>query len=137
MVPSSVKSILEVAVPPSMQRYRLKLLRINIAHRQLWHRKQSARVEKEKLSEVYRGERLLNSQYNSPLLIEGRVLGIDGREDAGLATLRAFDPIAREEIWAKAGVPTSHLIGLGKQMMMVSVDGSIALIDALADEYAR
>ena len=88
-----------------------------------------------KLIETYRGNQLLSSQYNTPVFINDRIIGIDGREDAGASTLRAFDPIAKKTIWEQDGFSTSHLIAIGSQALVISVDGSIKLIDAAASTY--
>jgi len=88
-----------------------------------------------KLTEVYRGNQLLSSQYNTPVFINDRIIGIDGREDAGASTLRAFDPLKQKTIWEKSGFSTSHLIAVGNQVLVISVDGAIQLVDAAANSY--
>lgn len=88
-----------------------------------------------KLTETYRANRLLSSQYNTPVFIKDRIIGIDGREDAGASTLRAFDPQTKKTIWEQSGFSTSHLIAVGNQVLVISVDGSIKLIDGAAAEY--
>ena len=87
------------------------------------------------LNETYRASRLLSSQYNTPVFVNNRIIGIDGREDAGESTLRAFDPQEQKTIWEKDGFSTSHLITIGNQVLIVSVDGSIELIDAASETY--
>lgn len=88
-----------------------------------------------KLIETYRKNQLLSSQYNTPVFVSGRIIGIDGREDAGASTLRAFDPQTQKTIWEKPGFSTSHLIAIGQQVLVISVDGTIKLIDATATTY--
>ena len=87
------------------------------------------------LTETYRGSQLLSSQYNTPVFIKDRVIGIDGREDAGASTLRAFDPQTRTTLWEQSGFSTSHLIAVGNQVLVISVDGKIKLIDAISANY--
>ena len=88
-----------------------------------------------KLTETYRKNQLLSSQYNTPVFVGGRIIGIDGREDAGTSTLRAFDPQTQKTIWEKPGFSTSHLIAIGQQVLVISVDGTIKLIDATSTTY--
>ncbi len=88
-----------------------------------------------KLTEVYRGNQLLSSQYNTPVFIKDRIIGIDGREDAGASTLRAFDPLKQKTIWEQSGFSTSHLIAIGNQVLVISVDGTIQIIDGTASSY--
>jgi outer membrane protein assembly factor BamB len=90
---------------------------------------------KNKLTETYSKNQLLSSQYNTPVFVNDRIIGIDGREDAGSSTLRSFDPQTRKTIWEQDGFSTSHLIAVGNQVLVVSVDGSIQLIDANAETY--
>ncbi len=92
-------------------------------------------VANAKLTEVYRGNQLLSSQYNTPVFIKDRIIGIDGREDAGASTLRAFDPLKQKTIWEQTGFSTSHLIAISSQTLVISVDGSIKLIDATSTTY--
>lgn len=88
-----------------------------------------------KLTETYRSSRLLSSQYNTPVFVNNRIIGIDGREDAGASTLRAFDPQTQKTIWEEDGFSTSHLIAIGNQVLVVSVDGSLQLVDATSETY--
>ena len=88
-----------------------------------------------KLTETYRKNQLLSSQYNTPVFVNNRIIGIDGREDAGTSTLRAFDPQTQKTIWEKPGFSTSHLVAVGKQVLVISVDGTIKLIDATSATY--
>jgi len=87
------------------------------------------------LTETYRGNQLLSSQYNTPVFINDRIIGIDGREDAGASTLRAFDPQTKKTIWEQPGFLTSHLIAIGNQVLVVSIDGAIKLVDATSANY--
>lgn len=87
------------------------------------------------LTETYRANPLLNSQYNTPVFINDRIIGIDGREDAGPSTLRAFNPQSKKTIWEQPGFSTSHLIAIGNQVLVISVDGTIKVIDATSATY--
>ncbi len=89
-----------------------------------------------KLSETYRADRILSSQYNTPVFINDRIIGIDGREDAGASTLKAFDPKTKKVFWEQPDFSTSHLIAVGKQVVVVSVDGTIKLIDGTSATYS-
>ncbi len=87
-----------------------------------------------KMKVLSKGNTILSSQYNSPVLIGNRVIGIDGREDVGSAGLCAFDPQNMKKAWENRPFLVSHLIGIGTQVLVVSIDGKIQLIDATADD---
>lgn len=88
-----------------------------------------------KLEEIVSGSQLLSSQYNTPVLAANRVIGIDGREDVGVAALRCIELDSREVLWTKTNYGTAHLIAIGSQVLTLTVPGRIALIDAAADGY--
>ncbi len=88
-----------------------------------------------KIRELYRGNELLSSQYNTPITIGSNVIGIDGREDLGPAALRAFDPLKQTEIWRQDDYGTANLIAVGANVLAVSLDGTVRLIDGTAKAY--
>lgn len=87
------------------------------------------------LDELLRGSDLLSSQYATPVLSGGRLIGIDGRADVGVASLRSIDLEAQEIIWNQADFGTAHLIAIGPQVLTLTSSGRLALIDATADSY--
>ncbi len=87
------------------------------------------------LTEIFRGQDLLSSQYNTPVYVRERLVGINGREDVGLASLRAIDLKQQNVIWEKPDFGTSHLIGIGSQILTLSLGGQLHLLDATADAY--
>lgn len=87
------------------------------------------------LTEAYSKNPILSSQYNTPVFVNDRIIGIDGREDMGTSTLRSFDPQTKKTIWEQDGFSTSNLIAVGNQVLLVSVDGSIKLLDATSATY--
>lgn len=90
-------------------------------------------IDNDKLKEVYRGDTILSSQYNTPVKIGDLVVGVDGREDSGSAALRCFNPITRKEAWQQPGLGTAHLIACGNQVLIVALEGQLYLIDAGAE----
>ena len=87
------------------------------------------------LDELLRGSDLLSSQYATPVLSGGRLIGIDGRADVGVASLRSIDLEAQEIVWNQADFGTAHLIAIGPQVLALTSSGRLALIDATADSY--
>lgn len=87
------------------------------------------------LTELLRGSDLLSSQYATPVLSGGRLIGIDGRADVGVASLRSIDLESQEVVWNQADFGTAHLIAIGSQVLTLTSSGRLALIDATADSY--
>jgi hypothetical protein len=87
------------------------------------------------LSEVFRGSQLISSQYNTPIRVGDRVIGIDGREDAGVASLVAVNLQKEKTLWKQAEFGMAHLIGVGSQVIALGLNGRLALLDGAADEF--
>ncbi len=87
------------------------------------------------LDEQLRGSDLLSSQYATPVVSGGRLIGIDGRADVGVASLRSIDLESQKIVWNQAEFGTAHLIAIGPQVLSLTSSGRLALIDATADSY--
>ncbi|MCA9192430.1 MAG: PQQ-like beta-propeller repeat protein, partial [Planctomycetales bacterium] len=88
------------------------------------------------LEPTFRSSTLLSSQYNTPIAIGSRVIGIDGREDVGVAALRAIDTTTRSVVWERPGFGPSHLIAINREhALAVGLRGRLALLDGQADDY--
>ncbi|HEV7279970.1 MAG TPA: PQQ-binding-like beta-propeller repeat protein [Pirellulaceae bacterium] len=81
--------------------------------------------------DVWASERMLSSQYATPLLgpglekVGGYLYGCDGREDQGaidLVCLRASDG---KEMWRVSGEGMTHLIRVGDSALGLNVDGTL------------
>ncbi|QDV27601.1 outer membrane protein assembly factor BamB family protein [Aureliella helgolandensis] len=92
-------------------------------------------VRDEQLVEIYRDKFLLSSQYNTPVHIGSRMIGIDGREDAGIANLRAFDPQSQEIFWRQDDFGTAHLIACGSEALALGLSGRLTRIDGQSDAF--
>ncbi len=92
-------------------------------------------IKDRQIETLWSGSELLSSQYNTPVLAAGRVIGIDGREDVGVASLRAIDFEHQEVIWDQPGFSTAHLIAIGDQVLALSKAGQLTLIDARLNSY--
>ncbi len=92
------------------------------------------KIKGDQLVEVFRDARLLASQYNTPVKVNEKLIGIHGRED-GTARLRAVDVLSRKVLWDQGGYRTAHLIALGSQVLSLANEGHLELIDGNADSY--
>lgn len=87
------------------------------------------------LNEVVKGSRLLSSQYNTPVLVNGRVIGVDGREDIGVASLVAIDFAKEEELWREEDFGTAHLLAVGTDILALTKPGKLRLVDGQSSVY--
>lgn len=92
-------------------------------------------VEGNQFVERFRDKQLLSSQYNTPVRVASRTFGINGREDVGVASLRALDVEHQEVIWDQPSFGTAHLIGFSKRVLALTLNGKLIVFDALADTY--
>jgi hypothetical protein len=84
---------------------------------------------------VWAGDKELSSQYPTPVLADGFLFGVHGREDGPPAELRCVDARTGEVRWAKSGFGMAHLIRVGPQLLSVQVDGRLKLLAASPKAY--
>ncbi len=94
-------------------------------------------IKNRQIETLWNGSELLSSQYNTPVLAAGKVLGINGREDVGVASLRAIDVDKQEVLWEQPNFGTAHLIAIGEQVLAISKAGQMTLVDARANGYRQ
>lgn len=71
---------------------------------------------------------ILSSQYTTPIVHEGAVYGVDGRQDGGPISLKCFDPQTRKVHWAKSGIGYATLIGADGKLLVMQTDGNLKLV---------
>lgn len=92
-------------------------------------------VNGNELIERFRGSDLLSSQYNTPVQVGTRLVGIHGREDIGVASLRSINLEREEVVWEQAGFGMAHLLAVQEQVLALSLEGQLVLLDGGADTY--
>ncbi|WP_010588168.1 PQQ-binding-like beta-propeller repeat protein [Schlesneria paludicola] len=81
---------------------------------------------------------LLSSQYTTPIIHDGAVYGIDGRQDSGApSTLKCFDPETKKVHWSKPGLKYSTLIAAGPVLLMMQTDGVLKMARLTTDGYEQ
>ena len=80
-------------------------------------------------------DEILSSQYTTPILHDGAVYGIDGRQDGGPISLKCFDPETRRESWSKPGLKYSTLIASNDLLLVMSTDGVLKLVRMTKERY--
>lgn len=85
------------------------------------------RIDGTRIERLWKQVDLLASQYNSPVLLDGTVVGVDGREDLGEVALKVLD-IEKPEVQSERPLtgPT-HLIAAGNTLLGLTIDGTVSL----------
>ena len=86
-------------------------------------------VKKGKLEEVWQGDRSLSAHYNTPVLINDHLFGIDGRQEGGQAQLRCVEFATGKVKWTKEAFGCSSLIAADGLVLATPENGDVVLIE--------
>ena len=84
---------------------------------------------------LWTNDRTMSSQYNTPIVHQGYMYGIHGREDIGRADLRCVELRTGRVMWSEPNFGVAHLIGVGDQMVILKVDGTLMLVAADPEKF--
>jgi len=84
---------------------------------------------------VWEGDDTLSSQYPTPVLHDGALYGIHGRQDVGLAALRAVDPLSGKVHWSEDEFGMASCILADGKLILVTTDGEVVLAEPSREEY--
>jgi len=93
------------------------------------------RVTRSGAEEVWRKSDLMSSQYTTPVLHEGLLYGIDGRDDIPPANLRCIDPRSGKILWSEDNYGYATLLKAGERLIIVTTDGELVLAAANPKSY--
>ena len=89
----------------------------------------------DKAEEVWESDEVMSSQYTTCVEHEGVFYGIDGRQDAGIARLRAFDPRTRKVFWTEEGFGPGNLLLADGKLLILKIDGTLILARPSSEKY--
>ncbi len=84
---------------------------------------------------VWESDDVMSSQYTTSVEKDDVLYGIDGRQDVGVARLRAFDPRSGEVFWTEENFGTGNLILAGDKLLILKTDGTLVLIEPTPKAY--
>jgi outer membrane protein assembly factor BamB len=96
---------------------------------------QWAKIGPRRATTVWESDDVMSSQYTTCVEKDGVLYGIDGRQDLGVARLRAFDPTTGKVHWTKEGFGTGNLILAGDKLLIMKTDGQLILADPSPESY--
>lgn len=92
-------------------------------------------VEGNSVSEIWRSEKPMSSQYTTPIEYDGSLIGIDGRQDIGPARLVCFDPKTQKVFWSKENFGYATLLEVDGKLLILKTDGTLVMATASKEEY--
>ncbi|QVL30018.1 PQQ-like beta-propeller repeat protein [Telmatocola sphagniphila] len=85
-------------------------------------------------SEIWKSDEVLSAHYNTPILFDDHLIGIDGRQEYG-AKLACIDWASGKLLWAKSGFGCANLIRVDNLLLALTEKGELVLIEANSKEY--
>ncbi|MHC4878740.1 MAG: outer membrane protein assembly factor BamB family protein [Planctomycetota bacterium] len=79
---------------------------------------------------IWESDDVLSSQYTTPILHDGALFGIHGRQDAGAAALRCVDPATKRVLWSEDGFGYASMIMADGKLIVLKTDGELVLVRA-------
>lgn len=76
---------------------------------------------------LWENDDVMSSQFTTPIVIDGVAYGVDGREDLGVARLRAFDPLTGEIFWTEEGFGKATLIQAEGKLLALTTKGRLVM----------
>ena len=83
---------------------------------------------------LYKGSEI-SSQYSTPVVMEGKIFGSDGREDGGGGAYKCLQEKDGKLIWEQPNMPICHTIGAESRVLVVGIGGEIWALDGSASAF--
>lgn len=79
-------------------------------------------------AEIVWEDEVLSSQYTTPIVYEGKIYGVDGRQDGGPVSLKCIDPATRKIAWEQPLSQYATLIAADGQLLVIQTDGDLRVV---------
>ena len=89
-----------------------------------------ARLNNDNFDAVNSGERLLATQYATPVQKDGLLYAVDGRQDIPPASLKCIDPVAQKVLWEDSGYDYGTMIRVQDDLLFLTCGGELLRIAA-------
>ena len=104
-----------------------------------------AEVGANSVKEIWKNGDLMASQYPTPIVYEGMIYGIDGRDDVGPVTLRCVNPKTKRVRWSEnvmdnGSFSYGSLLFADEKILIQQTDGTLVLVkpnDTRYEELSR
>lgn len=91
-------------------------------------------IKGKELETLWKGEEILSCHYSSPVVVDGVLFGMDGRQEQG-TQLRAVDWKTGKVLWTEEGINSGSLIAANGFLIILSEDGKLRLVEATGKGY--
>ncbi|MCH2210189.1 MAG: PQQ-like beta-propeller repeat protein [Fuerstiella sp.] len=81
------------------------------------------------------GEKLLATQYATPIRQNHLLFAVDGRQDVGSASIKCIDPRRQKVLWAKTGFDYGTMIRVNQELLLLTFGGELIRIAADPQNY--
>jgi outer membrane protein assembly factor BamB len=88
-------------------------------------------------AEIVWEDEILSSQYTTPIVQNGMVYGVDGRQDGGPVSLKCFDPITHQLKWQAPLSQYATLIAAGDNLLVMQTDGELRIVALDPGKYSE
>ena len=94
-----------------------------------------AKIKPDNAEVLWRDRDVMASQYATCVEHEGRLYGVEGRQDGPPADLRCFDTKTRKVLWTQPSFGYATLIRAGEKLLILTTDGTLVLAAANPHKY--
>jgi outer membrane protein assembly factor BamB len=92
-------------------------------------------LKKGKVDEVWQGEDILSTHYNTPVLVKDHLYGIDGRQESRATKLKCVEWATGKVRWSKDAFGCAALIYADGLFLACPESGDVVLFEATPDGY--
>jgi outer membrane protein assembly factor BamB len=96
-----------------------------------------AKIHPDDATTVWQNDAILSSQYTTPIALDGRLYGVDGRQDIGAASLRCIDPARGVVLWSEENFGYATLILAGGKLLIQKTDGTLVLAQPSPESFRK
>ncbi len=86
---------------------------------------------------LWSSDDILSSQYTTPIAHQGKLYGIDGRQDVGIASLRCIEPATRTIHWSKDDFGYATLLLADGKLLAMTTDGELVFVEPTPQRYVE
>lgn len=86
-----------------------------------------AQMQADDVKILWQSDEILSSQYTTPILHKGKLIGVHGRQDIGNPVLRCIDPHTQKVIWEKPGLGYATLLAADGKILILTTEGELIL----------
>ncbi|MCA9121954.1 MAG: PQQ-like beta-propeller repeat protein [Planctomycetaceae bacterium] len=94
-----------------------------------------SRITEDGIEELWANDNVMSSQYSTCVCRDGFLFGTHGREDYANGVLRCFEAKSGAIQWTVEGFGVAHAILVGKQLLLLGVDGKLRLAEVNTQAY--